>query len=98
MKVRGIVGLKEKLSITVKHLSKDCKSLEDLSKRLSNNGLQPYYRNGKLTGLWQENRKYRLSTLGVGKEHLKQLTLKQQRLNNLNSQSKTHNKSQDLEL
>lgn len=92
MKTRGLASEKEKLSLIVKHLAKDCTSLEELSKNLTKHSLEPYYRGGKLAGLWLGNRKFRLTTLGIGKEHLKSLTLEQKRLNQLQRDTNTKNK------
>lgn len=97
MKNRGVLSEKEKLSLMVRLLAKDCKSLEELSDELFKNGLESYYRGDRLTGLWLGNRKFRLTTLGIGKEHLKSLTLEQQRLDGLKANSKSLDKRKDLE-
>lgn len=81
---RGVVSEKEKMAIKVMDLAKSSKSLGELARKLQKAGLQPYYRYGKLTGLWvSEKQKLRLTTLGVGKEHLKELTLEQERLDGM---------------
>ena len=95
MKSRGVVSEKEQLSHRVKNLAKDCKSLEVLTKRLSTDGLEPYYRNNILTGLWLGNRKFRLTTLGIGIGHLKILTKQQERLDRL--QKRRDNRSRDID-
>lgn len=95
MKNRNVLSEKEKLSKKVKQLAKECKSLGELSNELSKNDLEPYYRGGRLTGLWFGNRKFRLITLGIGKEHLKELTIEQNRLNSL--QNLKNGNDRDLE-
>lgn len=76
----GRVSEKEQLSQRVSNLAKECTSLDELEERLKRTGFKPYHRKGLLTGLWMGKRKFRLSTLGVGKEHLKSLTREQKRL------------------
>lgn len=79
---REVLSDKEKLSQAIKKLASGCKSLEQLAKKLQANNYRPYYRNGKLTGIWMsDKRKLRLTTLGVSKEHLKQMSKEQERLN-----------------
>ena len=48
-------------------LSRDVKTPDELKKKLEQNGITCYERNGKLTGVWNEKgtRKYRLRNLGV---------------------------------
>lgn len=82
---RGVLSEKEKLSLLVKKIAKQCKSLEELAKKLREQRLEPYYQRGMLKGLWLGNRKLRLTTLGVDKTHLKVLTIEQKRLNELQS-------------
>ena len=77
-------------------IANNCKSLNELASKLESKSLKPYNRNGKLTGLWLGARKYRLSTLGIGKEHLKSLTQEQLRLDELQKNRKIKNR--DLEL
>lgn len=85
-KNRGVISDKEKLSKQVSKLAKGCKSLEELADKLRRAGLKPYYRYGKLTGLWiSGKRKLRLTTLGVDKRHLKEMTLEQKRLDGLSN-------------
>ncbi len=83
MKLKGILSEKEKLSFMVMQIAGGCKSLDELSNKLESESLEPYYRKGIFAGLWLGNRKFRLTTLGVGKEHLKELTREQQRLGEL---------------
>ena len=81
--IRGVTSEKEKLSLNLAKIARSCRSLDELAGKLRNDGFEPYYRNRKLTGLWLGNRKYRLTTLGVGEEHLKALTREQKRLQDL---------------
>lgn len=83
MKDKRKVSDKELLSQKVMQLTKGCVSLDELEAKLIDQSLRPYYRRGILTGVWLGNRKFRLSTLGVGKEHLKEMTREQKRLNAL---------------
>jgi len=87
---KGKVSDKEELSQTVMHLAKGCISLDQLELKLKAQSLKPYHRRGILTGVWLGNRKYRLSTLGIGKEHLKEMTREQQRLNTLTKNQGTY--------
>ncbi|WP_430410261.1 hypothetical protein [Kordia sp.] len=80
---RGIVSKKEQLAIHVTKIAKKCKNFTELHTKLVDQNIEPYYRYGKLTGVWYGNKKFRLSTLGVGKEHLKKLTKEQERLESL---------------
>jgi len=89
MEQRGVTSKKRLLSEKVMELAKGCESLEALTSLLTSNSLKPYYRKGKLTGVWMGKTKYRLITLGVGKEHLKQMTLEQKRLDSLRNSQKS---------
>tara|TARA_R100001230_G_C5672095_1_gene177131 strand:- start:1132 stop:1461 length:330 start_codon:yes stop_codon:yes gene_type:complete len=81
---RGVVSEKAQLSKTIFQLASKCQSLGELADKLQHSGLKPYYRNGKLTGIWvSEKRKLRLTTLGIGKTHLKQMTREQERLDKI---------------
>lgn len=81
---RVIVSDKRKLSMLVSKLASQSISLEELAEKLKQHNLKPYYRYGLLAGIWAtEKTKLRLTTLGVGKQHLKELTLEQKRLNSL---------------
>lgn len=82
-KTRGIISNKETIALTIQELAKKSKSLSDFAKMLEEEGFQPYYRNDKLTGIWMGNRKYRLTTLGVDKSKIRELTLEEARLNQL---------------
>lgn len=96
---RGVLSEKEQLSQQVRQIAKTCTTLDELSKSLHAYKITPYYRNNKLTGVWLGNRKYRLTTtLGIGKEHLKQLTREQERLHSLQQSQKQRDQSQRLEL
>lgn len=81
---RGVIPEKEKLSKLVSQLASESKSLGELAQKLEKINLKPYYRYGKLTGIYiSEKKKLRLTTLGVGKEHLKVLTKEQERLDGM---------------
>jgi len=83
MKDKGKVSDKEKFSQKVMQLAKGCVSLVELETKLKKQSLRPYHRRGILTGVWLGNRKFRLTTLGIGKEHLKEMTREQKRLHTL---------------
>jgi len=83
MNGRGVLSEKQKVAQKVKQVAKKCKNLTELTQQLQSYSIQTYERNDKLTGVMLGNRKYRLTTLGVTKEHLKQLTMEQQRLDGL---------------
>lgn len=93
---RGIVSQKEQLAIRVTKIAKKCKNFSELHTKLIDHNIEPYYRYGTLTGVWYGNKKFRLSTLGVGKEHLKKLTKEQERLESL-KKSKSKNINRGLE-
>ncbi len=81
---RGVVFEKAQFSKTVSQSASKCQSLGELADKLQHSGLKPYYRNGKLIGIWvSEKRKLRLTTLGIGKTHLKQMTKEQERLDKI---------------
>lgn len=95
-KSRGVISEKERLSLLVKKIAKQCKSLSQLADKLESNNIKPYFRNHKLTGVWMGKRKLRLTTLGIDKSYLQVLTLEQKRLDTL--KSKSHNHNNELEL
>ena len=94
-KSRGVLSEKERLSLLVKKIAKQCKSLNELADKLKQKKLKPYYRKGIFNGLWFKNRKFRLTTLGIDKSKLKVLTKEQERLNSLSSKAKKHNKNRE---
>lgn len=95
---RRVVSEKEKLSLEVKGIASGCKSLDELADKLRSKNHRPYYRNGKLTGIWvSENRKLRLTTLGVSREHLREMTVEQKRIDGLNSLRKKNTISKEIE-
>lgn len=93
---RGIVSKKEQLAIHVTKITKKCKNFSELHTMLVDQNIEPYYRYGKLTGVWCGNKKFRLTTLGVGKEHLKKLIKEHERLESL-KKSKEKNINRGLE-
>jgi hypothetical protein len=94
---RGVSSEKEKLSNRVMQIANSCKSLEELADKLYSNSITTYYRNEKLTGVWLGNRKFRFTTLGVGKAHLKQLTKEQERLDGLTHLRNKRDKGRGIE-
>ena len=94
-KSRGVFSEKERLSLLVKKIAKQCKSLDQLADKLKQQKLKPYYQKNVLRGLYLGNRKLRLTTLGIDKSHLKALTIEQQRLNSLNSKTQNQNKNRE---
>jgi hypothetical protein len=91
-KSRGQISLKENISLKVFEISKESKSINEFSNKLEQNGLEPYYRNNKLSGIWLGYRKYRLTTLVVDKSKIRELSIEQQRLNQLRKKSKSRNR------
>jgi len=71
--------------------------LETLKIALENNGIETYDRKGILTGAYLGQRRYRLITLGVAKEHLKMMTMEQKRLDELRGTRKDQ-KNRGIEL
>ena len=96
-KNRGAVSGKEKLSLLVKELANKCRSLDELAFYLKKHEIKPYYRYGILAGIWIGKRKLRLTTLGVGKMHLKELTKEQKRLGELKRSNEIISRDLDLE-
>ena len=96
MNARGTLSDKQKVAQKVRQVAKSCRNLDELAQRLESYSLSTYDRNGRLTGVMLGNRKYRLTILGVTKEHLKQLTIEQQRLDGL-SVLKGRDKTRGLE-
>lgn len=96
-KSRGVVSEKEKLSKNIELLAKRCKNLNELEQKLKTINLKPYHRKRKLAGVWLNNRKYRLTTLGIDKKHLKEMTREQRRLNTLMHEQKSDDRSIEIE-
>ena len=48
-------------------------SIDEFLNHLKNQEIESYERNGKLTGVWYNNRKYRFGTVGVDKQQIKKL-------------------------
>lgn len=96
MNRRGALSEKQKVSRQVMQVAKSCNSLDELAQKLNVHSIQTYERNGRLAGVLLGNRKYRLTTLGVGTEHLKQLTLEQKRLDGI-TRLKQQRKTRGLE-
>ncbi len=81
MKKRGEMSDKERMSILVKSIASKCKSLSELAQKLKAHNIDCYTRkNNLISGIWYGKRKLRLTTLGVGREHLKTLTREEKRL------------------
>jgi hypothetical protein len=96
-KERGVISEKEILSKKIEKLAKQSNSLSELAKKIIAHKLNPYYRNKKLVGVWLGKRKFRLTTLGIDKSHLKQLTKEQERLDGLKKQRYTKEQDRNLE-
>ncbi|MFD2565896.1 hypothetical protein [Pseudotenacibaculum haliotis] len=94
-KSRGVLSEKERLSLLVKKIAKQCKSLDELTKKLREQQLQPYYRKELLAGVRLGNRKLRLTTLGVDKSHLKALTREQKRLDGLRCKNQKNRRGRE---
>ncbi|WP_299213558.1 relaxase/mobilization nuclease domain-containing protein [uncultured Dokdonia sp.] len=97
MKEKGKISEKEKLSRKVIQIAQECVSLEELESKLNRHKLKPYHRKGILTGVWLDKRKFRLTTLGVGREHLKEMTREQKRLDALFQSQKGKDQERRLE-
>lgn len=97
MKKRGVISDKEELEQRVKALAKDCPDLSTLKQKLIENDIEPYARGKEvLTGAWIGSRKFRLTSLGVSKEHFKAMRKEEERLLELRKKSDT-DKSKDHE-
>ena len=48
-------------------------NIDDFLDQLKSQEVESYERNGKLTGVWYHNRKYRFGTVGVDKQQIKKL-------------------------
>lgn len=83
MNGRGILSDKQKVARKVTQVAKSCRNLDELTQRLHTHSIQTYNRNGMLTGVLLGKRKFRMTTLGVGKTLFKELTLEQKRLDGL---------------
>ncbi len=59
---------------------------------------KPYYRDTTLTGVWLGNRKFRLSTLGIGKQHLLEMIIEQERLESLSKRKPKIDLDHDLDI
>ncbi|PQJ76487.1 hypothetical protein [Polaribacter glomeratus] len=94
---RGVLSEKELLSRQIQKLAKQSNSLSALAQKLIANKLNPYYRKNKLTGVLFKNRKFRLTTLGIDKSKLKELTIEQKRLDGLQKQRYTKEQDRNLE-
>tara|TARA_R110002051_G_scaffold181774_1_gene251340 strand:+ start:106304 stop:106636 length:333 start_codon:yes stop_codon:yes gene_type:complete len=94
---RGVLSEKEKLSKIIQKLAQKSSSLEMLSEKIIQNNVKPYYRNYKLTGIYLNKRKLRLTTLGIDKAKLKELTLEQKRLDLLKKQRYNQEQEKNLE-
>lgn len=71
---------KQFLRSTIDQISNRSTTLSQWMQRLQTNGIVPYYRNEKLTGVIYQKRKYRLSTLRVRLDIIQQLIIKEQEL------------------
>ena len=81
MKKRGAISNKEALANRVKYLAKDCADLSTLKEKLVENSIQVYARGTHvLTGVWIGNRRFRLTTLGISKEHFRAMSKEEERL------------------
>lgn len=66
-----------------------CESLTELKRKLHESHIQTYERQGMLTGIIFNNRKYRLKkTLGIDLKLLRELTLEEKRLLDLKTQQR----------
>lgn len=77
------MGHTENQKVAIENVSKRCfkraSSLDEFKNMLAAEGLVPYYRNGKLTGIKQGNRKYRLRRLGLNDAEISKLTDREDR-------------------
>lgn len=77
------LGSRERLILLLEEAYGQASSLEVFLKLISGKGIEPYYRAGKLTGVWHGingNRKYRLNKLGFNVERLALLEKERQRV------------------
>ena len=95
---RGVMSDKEALSIRIKELIKNCKTLSDVKQILEQERIETYARNPQdvVTGVYLGNRKLRLTTLGVSKSRYKELSLEEKRMQQLQKLRKTQNQNRNL--
>lgn len=92
MKKRGIISDKEELEARIKTIAQDCTDLTTLKNRMVAHGIEPYARGKKvLTGAWLGKRRYRLTTLGISKEHFRAMSKEEDRLKELQKQKNKRN-------
>lgn len=96
MNARGTLSDKQLVAEKVKQVAKSCTNLNELARKLQSHSIQTYGRNATLTGVVLGKRKYRLTTLGITKEHLKLMTIGQRRLDGL-ALLKENNRTKGLE-
>lgn len=98
IKKRGVKSRKEELIDMIQPLVLQSKHLSELSEKITQASLTPYYRRGILAGIIDTNKKkYRLVRLGISLEKVQDLTLQELRLRELKELSKEKITKRDLD-
>lgn len=96
LKKRGVKSRKDELIDMIQPLALQSKHLSELSEKIRQTALTPYYRRGMLVGIIDTNKKkYRLVRLGISLEKVRDLTLLELRLRELKELSKVNAKKRD---
>lgn len=95
---RGVMSEKEILSIRIKELIKNCKTLSDVKQILEQERIETYARKPQdvVSGVYLGKRKLRLTTLGVSKSRYKKLSLEEKRMQELQNLRKQKNRNHNL--
>lgn len=70
---RGVPSLKQQVLQAVEAVYNQSQSRDHFLSLLQSEGLEPYYRGGKLYGIENDNRRYRFKTMGYSSDKLDQL-------------------------
>lgn len=69
----GRASMKEELAEKINHCLSKAKSMDGFVQILKENKLRPYERNGRFTGVWYENLKFRFNRLQIDMDKVKEL-------------------------
>jgi hypothetical protein len=80
----------------IQPLALQSKHLSELGDKIKQTELTPYYRRGMLAGVKDiNNKKYRLTRLGIALEHVQELTREEIRLRELKKIPRTNEKTRE---
>lgn len=84
MNKRGVISDRQQLRQRIIELAKGCRDLSSLKEKLTAATIETYARGrAVLTGAYLGKRRYRLTTLGITKEHFRQMSIEEERLQKL---------------